>query len=272
MAAPLAITSAKNPRVKDVVALKTKARERDARGVLVVEGAREIDRALRSGFRAESVFACPDELSPAAQAILASLGDRGQRFEVTREVFAKLAVREGSDGLVVVFAQRRTTLAELRLPAVPLLLAVESVEKPGNLGALLRSADGAGADAVIVLGHGVDLYNPNVIRTSLGTIFHVPVVAATSAEFSAFCAERGLAVHAAALTERTQDYAAVDYAKPCVILLGSEKAGLSPAWLEGADTLVKIPMLGIADSLNVATAGTVLLYEARRQRGQASAK
>jgi TrmH family RNA methyltransferase len=258
------LTSPQNARVKSVVALQ-KAKERKARGVFAVEGAREIDRALRSGYELVEMFVCPEILSAAARTVAQANG--GERFEVTPAVFEKMAVREGSDGLVAVLRQKAHTLDALVLPRAPLLVVVEGVEKPGNLGALPRSADGAGVDAVVVLDDAVDIYNPNVVRSSLGTVFHVPTAVARGEDLRAFCRERGIKVHAAALDARAVTYTEADYRGGAAILLGSEKAGLSPYWLAEADRLVQIPMLGLADSLNVATAGAILAYEARRQRG-----
>jgi len=264
----LRITSLKNPRVKDAIAL-TKPRERAERGEFLVEGAREIARALKCGYQPVSAFSRERMgVSPEAAGILADLGPRlgPQWYEVTGEVFAKLAMREDTDGLVVVMKMQRLGLKDLSIKGTPLLLAVHGVEKPGNLGALLRTADGAGADALIVLDGTVDPYNANVVRSSLGTVFHVPVVAAKSEDFLVYCRERRIKIHAAALAERSGGYAAVDYRGASAVLLGSESDGLPDFLLEKADHLVKIPMHGIADSLNVAAAGAILLYEARRQR------
>jgi TrmH family RNA methyltransferase len=262
------LTSVQNPRVKAAAALRD-GKERRRRGLFAVEGAREIARALECGFALEELFVCDEELSEPASAILADLYGSGREalvVAVAAGVMKKLVVREGSDGLCGVFKTRSATLASLTLGTSPLLLAVESLEKPGNLGALLRSADGAGCSAVVALGQTVDVFNPLVIRASLGTVFHVPVVPASNDEFAAFCRERGLKVHAAALTPRSRVYTDVDLREPAVILLGSEADGLSEYWLTAADALVQIPMLGVADSLNAATAGAVLVYEALRQR------
>jgi TrmH family RNA methyltransferase len=263
------ITSARNPRVRAALELAS-ARERARRGVFAVEGAREIDRALAAGLRPVEAFWLPEaELSGPAAAVVAALRSRPglATAELSRAVFDRLVVREGADGVYVTFARpAEVRLGDLRLPAAPLLVAVEGVEKPGNLGALLRVADGAGADAVAVLDGTVDPVNPNVIRASLGTVFAVPVVAAPSAEFRDWCGGQGIRVYAAAPAGRAVGYAAADYTGPAAVLLGSEARGLTPYWLEAADEVVRIPMRGTADSLNVATAGAVLLYEAVRQR------
>ncbi len=268
----LHISSLKNPRVRAVIALGV-AKERRHTGLFAVEGAREIGRAVAADYKLLELFVCTEALSAAAQGVLAQLPQHGhygsvQRYQITPAVFAKLAVREGSDGLIAVFAQRVLRLADLKLPDVPLLLAVQNLEKPGNLGAVLRSADGAGVDAVIYLDRPLDLYHPQVLRNSLGTVFHVPVVAASSAEMREFCGQKNLQTFAAALTSTAVTYTQVDYKMPCVLLLGEEAQGLSADWLDQSTACIKVPMLGMADSLNVAAAGAVMLYEARRQRSE----
>lgn len=267
MAGVLAISSLKNPRIKAVIDL-SKSKGRRATGLFTVEGAREIDRALRSGYELKELFVCAKALSDAAVLLVQEAETQGdvEMFDVTPPVFAKMAMREGSDGIVAVMKQKTRKLQDLKLGSKPLLLAVQAIEKPGNLGALLRSADGAGVDGVVLLDETLDLYHAQVIRSSLGTAFSVPVVQATSDEFRTFCKTHGIKVHAAALSERAVAYHAVDYRSGAAILLGSEADGLTPDWLDKADTVVMIPMKGIADSLNVSTAGAVLLYEALRQR------
>lgn len=261
------ITSTKNQRIKDLMQL-AKGRKRKSLGIFGVEGEREISRALSSGFEPVDMYVCVEMLSPtfSAELDLAAEQSRVQVCGVTREVFSKLAMREDSGGAFVVFRDRANTLSSLKLPEKPLIVAVEGIEKPGNLGALLRSADGAGADAVVVLDTALDIYNPNVIRSSLGTVFSNQLCTATSQEFLEYCRDRRIATFAAALTDRTQSYETQDFTNPSVLILGSEAHGLTKFWLEHAGAVIKIPMLGIADSLNVAMAGSILLYEARRQR------
>lgn len=264
---PVLLTSVQNPRIKKALALRS-AQERRARNSFVVEGAREIDRALSSAFFLQELFVCEAQLSPLAIPIVQKIGISAPELLtlVNDTVMHKLLVRTGSDGLFAVFKSRSQTLADLRLGGAPLLLAVEDLEKPGNLGALIRSADGAGCHAVICLGQTVDTFNPLVIRTSLGTVFHVPVINAQPAELHTFCQQYGIKIYAAALTDTSQVYHQMDLTGARVILIGSEAHGLSDYWLKTADKLVKIPMLGLADSLNAATAGAVLVYEAQRQR------
>jgi TrmH family RNA methyltransferase len=264
------LSSTKNPRVLATAELFASRRARDEQGLAVVEGTREIGRALACGFEARELFVCGEVLAPEAAALLAHpSARRATRYEVTRAVFGRLAMREGSAGLVAVVAQRVLGLEALPLAGVPLLAAAQGIEKPGNLGALVRAADGAGADAVVALDGSVDPWNPNAIRASVGTVFRVPVVSVTSAELRAFCRSRGLRTVAAALSARAVPHSSQDLRGPTAIVLGAEDRGLTADWLEDADALVTIPMRGIADSLNVAAAGAVLLYEVLRQRGTA---
>lgn len=261
------INSIKNQRIKDVLSL-AKGRIRKSTGLFGVEGDREITRALLSGFVPDQIFFCPEMIAPD---FLLTLENSEKQFKcpvfaVSKEVFQKLVIREDSGGAFVVFQDRDNSLVQLKLPANPLVIAAQGIEKPGNLGALLRSADGAGVDAVIVLDALIDIYNPNVIRSSLGTVFAKNICTATSQQFLEYCQENSIRTFGAALTERTVSYENETYTGSSAIILGSEAAGLTDFWLENAVSLVKIPMLGIADSLNVAMAGSVLMYEARRQR------
>ncbi len=269
MVGVVAITSLKNPRVKAAIDLN-KSKGRRATGLFTVEGAREIDRALQSGYELRELFICAKALSDDAVVLVQAAEAKGkaEMFDVTPPVFAKMAMREESDGLVAVMKQKHLQLKDLKLPAKPLILAVQSIEKPGNLGALLRSADGAGVDAVVLLDEALDLYHPHAIRSSLGTTFSVSVVEAKSDEFREYCQKAGIKTYAAALSKRAMPHHKADYRGGAAIVLGSEANGLTGDWLDAADEVVMIPMKGIADSLNVSTAGAVLLYEVVRQRSE----
>lgn len=258
------ITSPSNPRIKDVARLR-KREHRDEGGVFGVEGAREIGHALAGGFRPREYFVVEADLSAAGREILGKL-DGVLGHAASPAAFEKIAMREGSDGLFVVFEQKRLTLRDLKLPAGALVLAVEGVEKPGNLGALLRTADGAGVDAVVVLDGTVDIFNPNAIRASLGTIFRLPIVVCALNEFRETFLAQGFQLVAAS-PHATKFYHEVDYRKPTAVVVGSEAEGLTSAWNDETSCFVKIPMQGgRADSLNVSVAGAVVLYEACRQR------
>jgi TrmH family RNA methyltransferase len=259
------ITSAQNPRVKATAALRDR-KERERTGLVLVEGGREIARALRAGLAPTGGFICEGISGRVTELVSAVEARLGRTLvAVTEHVFDKLAVRDGSDGLVVTFERPRVDLGALHARPPALLLAVHGVEKPGNLGALMRTADGAGASGVVALEGSVDPYAPQAIRASLGTVFSQPVIAATSEAFEAHCRESNLQVVAAALRPGSRRPWEVDFTRPTCILLGAEATGLPESWLARA-TAVEIPMRGLADSLNVAAAGAMLLYEALRQR------
>jgi TrmH family RNA methyltransferase len=259
------ISSLTNPRVKAAVRLRDR-RERDATGLTIVDGAREILRALDAGVEVAEAFVAPGLLrTPDALAAAARLRATGGAIEATPAVLAKVAFGDRSDGVIAIVRVPDRRLDDLELPAEPLLVVVEGVEKPGNLGAVLRSADGAGVDAVIVADPLTDPLNPNAIRASLGTIFTVPIATATAAATRDWLVTRGIRP-VAAIVGATVAYTAADLTGSVAIVLGSEAEGLTDTWRDGAVEAVSIPMLGAADSLNVSIAAAVLLYEAIRQR------
>ncbi len=259
------ITSPQNPRVKQVVRLRDR-RHREREGLLLVEGSEELSLALAGGARLQALFFCPGWLNADQAALLEQAkAASAEVFEVSGTVFEKMAYRENPDGWLAVLPAVRRGLDDLPSAELPLLLIAESIEKPGNLGALLRSADAAGVTGVIVCDPATDLNNPNVVRSSRGTLFTVPVAEATAAEAFAWLRARGIPV-VAATPQASQAYTAADLTGPVAIAVGAEHAGLSEAWLAQASVQVRIPMLGQVNSLNVATAAALLLYEAVRQR------
>ena len=263
----VAISSPSNSRVTAAARLRDR-RERDRRDLTLVDGAREVGRAVAAGVEVEEAFVCPALVRSAdAEQAVRALERLGRPiWTVSEPAFAKVAFGDRSDGVIAVVHPPAADLAALRLPPNPLVVVLERVEKPGNLGAILRSADGAGADAVIVADPGTDLYNPNAIRASVGTIFSVPVAAARSAEVRAFLREHGISVVAARL-EAAEPPWRVDLRGPVAVVLGSEATGLEAEWTRDPTIVgVRIPMRGVADSLNVSVAAAILLYEARRQR------
>lgn len=264
------LTSLANPRIKAAVDLRDR-RERERTGLTLVDGAREVGRALAAGVALVEVFVCESLLAgPDARQALDLLRNRDIPLQpVSETVFAKLAFGQRAEGLVAVVRIPSTALDELRLPAVPLVVVVEGVEKPGNLGAVLRSADGAGADAVIAASPATDLFNPNAIRASAGTIFAVPLAAAPSGETLGWLAGRALRI-VTALVDAEKAYTDADLTGPLALVLGAEAEGLSDAWRKPDVQAVRIPMLGVADSLNVSVSAAILLYEARRQRDRSS--
>jgi TrmH family RNA methyltransferase len=259
------ISSPQNPRIKTLVKLRDR-KTRELAGALLIEGGREILRALTSGVHVDECYFCPDELSATGREILAKVSG-AELFQVSKTAFAKAAMREGSDGIIVVARRMTKALAELPTKKNPLFIAVEGVEKPGNLGAILRTADAIGIDGVVVLDDRCDIYSPNVIRASIGAVFHVPVFGATVEEFSRFCRDRSLRVYGAALADRALNYVDADFSGGSVILCGNEAQGLSEFWMRESFALIKIPMNGIGDSLNVSVAAAVIAFEAARQRG-----
>jgi TrmH family RNA methyltransferase len=265
------LTSIANPRVRAALALRDR-RERDRTGLTLVDGARELRRALDAGATVVEAFVCEPLLAGSdARAALDQLRAAGTVLQAASEaVFAKLAFGQRAEGLVAVVRIPALGLDHLVLPERPLVIVVESVEKPGNLGAILRSADGAGADAVIAASPRTDPFNPNAIRASAGTIFSVPLGAATTAETLAWLAERGLRT-VTARVDAERSYADADLTGPLALVLGAEAEGLSDAWRGTGIEAVRIPMLGVADSLNVSVSAAILLYEARRQRERPAA-
>lgn len=268
------ITSPHNPRIKSTLKLRDR-KHREQAGLMLVEGEAELTLALASGARPQTLFLCPALIrAPDYARRLNELQSINvDVIEVTEPIFDKLAYRENPDGWLAVVPISRQTLADLGRTLderttrghVPLLLVVEAVEKPGNLGALLRSADAAGVDGVIVCDPRTDVYNPNVVRASKGTLFSVPVVETESRATLDWLTGRGIAI-VAATPQATDIYSDVDLRGPLAIAVGAEKDGLSPLWLDRATWQVRIPMLGQVNSLNVATAATLLMYEAVRQR------
>jgi TrmH family RNA methyltransferase len=266
----LKIESLQNPRIKTAVKLR-KSKVRRETGRTLVEGFREILRATQSGWRFEELYFCPDlYLDPEANDLVSSIHQKGVAvFECTEAVFRKISYRDTPDGLIALSPLVGKTLNELNLPANPLLLIAEDLEKPGNLGTILRTADAAGVDAVITCDHKTDLSNPNVIRSSIGTLFFIPVAEASTEETLHWLAQKNIR-SVAAVPGACQEYTEIDMRCGTAIVVGAEDEGLSDRWKSQADEQVSIPMLGQNDSLNVSTAAAILLYEAVRQRNPRS--
>ena len=274
------ITSLQNERVKRVVKLQRKASARREAGLTVIEGAREVSRAIENGWQPTELWGC-DGFSKEWKTVpqvgnSRHFGASCLLFQCSEEVLGKISYRENPDGVLAVGPLVGKKLSDLALPDNPLILVAEGVEKPGNLGALLRTADGAGVDAVIVADAATDLNNPNVIRNSIGTLFYLPVAAASSEETVAFLREKGVRI-LSAVPDADTVYTETDLKGPLAIVVGAEDQGLSKHWKQAelAPTKtsrslkiseVKIPMLGKNDSLNVSVSAAILLYEAVRQR------
>jgi len=262
----MTISSVQNPKVKQLVLLQQKSSERRKTGLFVVEGQREIAHCLEAGYEVDSVYYCPElftennggsEFFPLPPSLTS--------YQVTAPVYEKIAYRGSTEGVMAVVRSRTLSLADLPQKEHPLYVVLERVEKPGNLGAVLRSADAAQADAVIVCDPLTDLYNPNLIRSSIGAIFTVPCVACTSEECIAFLKAHGVRI----LTAQLQDsrlYYDTDMRCGTAIVMGTESTGLTDTWRRAADAHIRIPMLGRLDSLNVSVSAAILLFEAVRQR------
>ena len=260
------ITSLQNPKVKAVVALRDR-RERDRNGLMRVEGFEEISLALASRARLRTLFFCPQLFAAPDQIELINEIERSgvDVYETSAEAFAKMAYREGPDGWLAVFDALETALTHVRLSSIPFLIVAEALEKPGNLGAILRTADAVGVDAVLAAAPITDWGNPNIVRASKGAVFSVPVAAASTDDSLRWLRERSITI-VAATPAATDLYTDVDLRGPVVIAVGAEKYGLSDTFLQAADVQVRIPMFGRVNSLNVSIATALLAYEVLRQR------
>ena len=288
------INSLQNQKIKFAVSLQ-KSSVRKKEKLFLIEGYREINLAMLAGYRFQTLFICPqiykksDVAYPKNKKDDLPLNDKGaksndvdaeysfvrkvidtlagqtQIIETSREVFRKLAYREKSDGLLAVALQRNPALADIKLSSTPLILVAESVEKPGNLGAMLRTADAAGVDAVLVCDGVTDIFNPNVVRSSLGTLFTTQVVCCSSKEAVNWMKNMQIKIFTTALSA-SRPYYLVDYQGPSAIVAGAEASGVSSLWEENSDANIIIPMFGKVDSMNVSVATSVVLYEVLRQR------
>ena len=252
------ITSKSNPKIKNVVKLQ-KSSERREQNRIIIEGRREIERAVACGFVVDTLFICNDILKESVS-IAANHVE-----EVTLEVFEKIAYREGSDGLLAVAIPKYADLKSFKPKKNPLIIVLETVEKPGNLGAIMRTADAAGVDAVIIADPRTDLYNPNAIRASIGTIFSVPLFACSSEECINWLRENDIKIYCTYL-KASIDYLEADFRQGSAIVMGTEATGISDIWVGAADQNLIIPMNGIADSLNVSVTTAIVVFEAIRQR------
>ena len=252
------ITSSANPKFKRLIALLQKSSERRESALFTVEGVREISHCIEAGYKPDCIFFCPGIVSEEAL-------PQCRHFALSAGLYAKAAYREGTEGAIGVFQAIEHPLSSLHLKDNPLIAVLESVEKPGNLGAVLRTCDAAGADALIICDPRTDLYNPNLIRASIGAVFTVPTAVCTTAQAITFLKSKGIRI----LTAQLQDsslYYDCPMTKGTAIVMGTEATGLSDKWRQAADAHIRIPMLGKLDSLNVSVSAAILLYEAVRQR------
>jgi TrmH family RNA methyltransferase len=253
------IISTTNPKIKWVKSLHKNSVRRNE-GVFVIEGAKEIATALDNGFEPQYFFVCKEIYGQELPLI-----DVEDLYIVSKEVFEKISYRSSSDGLLAVCKTKQKTLAELNFSDNPFFIVIESVEKPGNLGAIIRTADGVGADGVIVCSERTDVFNPNVIRSSVGTVFNQQVVSASNEEVYDFLQNHEITPFGAIISKESLPYFKADLTRPTAIILGTEHEGLGKYWQQRTSALM-IPMLGSNDSLNVSAAAAILAYEVLRQR------
>ena len=282
------ITSAQNPKIKNLLLLQEKSKARKEQGLFVVEGRRELEHCLEAGYTVRTLFVCPEiygDIDSAENYFLCSSPknqfpaesetapsflrhpshEEASVIEIPEQLYRKVAYRESTEGMIAEVEYKSLKLEDLQLPENPLVMVLESVEKPGNLGAVLRSADAAGVDAVIFCDPLTDLYNPNLIRASIGAVFTVPTVAVSSEEAIAFLKARDIQI----LTAQLQDsslYYDMDMRRGTALVMGTEATGLTDVWRKAASAHIRIPMLGRLDSLNVSVSAAILLFEAVRQR------
>ena len=257
------ISSVQNPFIKSLVLLQEKAKTRKQTGTFLMEGQREISIAIKGGYQIETVLFLP-EICTEKEA--SQLAPTAELIEINKEVFQKLAYRDTTEGILAVAKTKSTLLSDLKLSQNPLILVAEAPEKPGNIGALLRTADAAHLDAVIIANPKSDLYNPNIVRSSVGCLFTNQIATGTTAEIIAFLKEKNIAMYCATL-QNSNGYHLENYTTPTALVVGTEATGLTQEWRDAATQNIIIPMQGEIDSMNVSVAAAVLIFEAKRQRG-----
>lgn len=254
------IESLQNQKIKNLLKLQEKSRERKNQGLFIVEGTQENELAINGGYEAVEVYICEDIYEANIK-----FGNP-RRFEITRAIFEKIAYRKSTGGIIGVYKTKSSNLEDLNIPENPLVVVLEAVEKPGNLGAVLRTGDGAKVDAVIVCDETVDFFNPNVIRSSVGTLFTNNIASASKEAVLEFLKVRNVQIVSTFLRDETISLYEANFTSGSAIILGTEATGLSDFWADNSDVLIKIPMLGFVDSLNVSNAAAICVYEAVRQR------
>ena len=267
MSVPEKITSLQNPKIKTLKKLE-KASERREQNLILIEGLREIVLAQRAGYQITSLFIYEEILKEDERYSLKTLTNNNSGmsvYHISKEVYDSLAYRETTEGVIATARPGNHSLDKIKLGTSPLILVIEGVEKPGNLGAMLRTCDAAHVDAVIICDGKTDVYNPNVVRSSLGTVFTQQIIVCETAQAIQFLKGNGIKIFAAEL-EAANFYFSENFKQPSAVVVGTEATGLSAAWINAADVRIKIPMLGQIDSLNVSVSAAVLLFEAVRQR------
>jgi TrmH family RNA methyltransferase len=258
------ITSIQNPFIKSLVQLQEKAKARRQSGTFLIEGKREIELAVKGKYEIETLLFLPELISNDYLTKLSK--NQIDLIEINKEVYQKLAYRDTTEGILAVAKTKSLALSDLKLPKNPLILVMESIEKPGNIGAMLRTCDAAKIDAVILANSKTDLYNPNIVRSSVGCLFTNQIATATTEETITFLKEKNIAIFGATL-QNSNSYHTQDYTIPSALVVGTEATGLTQPWRDNATQNIIIPMQGEIDSMNVSVAAAILLFEAKRQRG-----
>ncbi|ESU20524.1 rRNA methylase [Flavobacterium cauense R2A-7] len=258
------ITSVQNPYIKSLVQLQEKAKTRKQTGTFLIEGQREIMLAQKGGYVLETILFLPELI--AENDIRQLTRQKVELIEISKEVYQKLAYRDTTEGILAIAKTKSLQLSDLKLSENPLVLVAEATEKPGNLGALLRTADAANLDAVIIANPKSDMYNPNVVRSSVGCLFTRQIATGSTEEVIAYLKENNIAVYCATLQDSTY-YHTQDYTTPSALVVGTEATGLTEAWRTASTKNIIIPMQGEIDSMNVSVAAAILIFEAKRQRG-----
>jgi len=261
------ITSLQNPKIKELVQLQKSNSKRRKEHLLIIEGQKEIRFALEAGFQFKEVFICRSlftDLLIEKQLLEANI--KPIIYDVTKEIYEKLAYRDNVNGIIGLAVSKTISWQDIKLSAVPLILVLSTIEKPGNIGAMLRTADAAGVDLVIICDPSCDIYNPNVIRSSVGCVFFKQIITGTRDEAVKWLKTKKINIFASSLQAHTY-YHEIDFSKGCAIVMGSEADGLDDSWYKDTDFHIKIPMSGRNDSLNVSNAAAILIYEAKKQIG-----
>ena len=258
------ITSIQNPFIKSLVQLQEKAKARKQSGTFLIEGKREIELAIKGNYELETILVNPDLFNISDNLIIQK--SNYPIIEINKEVYQKLAYRDTTEGLIAIAKIKSLALSDLKLPKNPLILVMESIEKPGNIGAMLRTCDAANIDAVIIANPKTDLYNPNIVRSSVGCLFTNQIATASTDEVIRFLKDKNIAIFGATL-QNSNFYHTQDYTTPTALVVGTEATGLTQAWRDNATQNIIIPMQGENDSMNVSVASAILLFEAKRQRG-----
>ncbi len=259
------ITSIQNPFIKSLVLLQEKAKARKQSGTFLIEGKREIELALKGNYEIETILFLPDLISE-NQILEFSKNQEVEFIEISKEVYQKLAYRDTTEGILAIAKTKSLQLSDLKLSKNPLILVAESPEKPGNIGAILRTADAANLDAVIIANPKSDIYNPNIVRSSVGCLFTRQIATGSTSEIIAFLKSNNINFYCATLQNSTS-YHTQNYTLSTALVVGTEATGLTQEWRENATQNIIIPMNGEIDSMNVSVAAAILIFEAKRQRG-----